>query len=58
MFENAIIEFRGMIKLAIVDHITKPSAIMLPVRKIAKALQSEGIRILVDGAHGPGQGKL
>ena len=46
-----------MIKLAIVDHITKPSAIMLPVRKIAKALQSVGIQILVDGAHGPGQGK-
>lgn len=46
-----------MIKLAIVDHITKPSAIILPVRKIAKALQSEGIQILVDGAHGPGQGK-
>ena len=44
--------------MAVIDHITKPSAAVLPVRKIATILKSKGIQVVVDGAHAPGQGIL
>ena len=58
LFANAANKHRGSIKLAVIDHITKLSAAMLPVRKIASVLKSKGIQVVVDGAHAPGQGIL
>ena len=45
-------------KLAIVDHITSPSALLLPVAEIARACRAEGVPLLVDGAHAPGHVSL
>jgi isopenicillin-N epimerase len=43
------------IKLAIIDHITSNTALLLPVDKICKALKSLGVEfICIDGAHAPG----
>jgi len=42
-------------RLAIVDHITSPSALLLPVAEIAACCRQAGVPLLVDGAHGPGQ---
>ena len=43
------------IKLAIVDHITSASAILMPVKRIAELCHMNGVMVLVDGAHAPGQ---
>ena len=58
MFEEAALRYKGSIQLAVVDHITSPSATLLPVKKIASKLRPLGVLVLVDGAHAPGQGKL
>ena len=42
------------IKLAVIDHITSASALVLPVRELTRVLQARGILVLIDGAHAPG----
>ena len=41
-------------KLLLIDHVTSPTGIVLPVKKIIAEMKSRGIRVLVDGAHAPG----
>ena len=43
------------VKVAIVDHITSPTALVLPLERILAELRRFGARILVDGAHAVGQ---
>lgn len=42
-------------RLAVIDHITSASAIVMPVRRIVAACHAAGVPVLVDGAHAPGQ---
>ena len=55
MFEEAAIRYKGSVQLAVVDHISSPSATLFPVKKIANRLRPLGVLVLVDGAHAPGQ---
>jgi isopenicillin-N epimerase len=41
-------------KLAVLDHITSHSALVLPIAGMVAACQQAGVPVLVDGAHAPG----
>jgi isopenicillin-N epimerase len=42
-------------RIAVIDHITSPSALVLPLAEIVALCHSAGVPVLVDGAHAPGQ---
>jgi isopenicillin-N epimerase len=41
-------------RLAVIDHITSSSALVLPMDRIVATCHDIGVQVLVDGAHGPG----
>ena len=43
------------VKFAILDHITSPTAVVLPLERVIGDLRKNGTRVLVDGAHAIGQ---
>jgi len=41
-------------RLAILDHVTSPTAVIFPVRELTALCRAAGALVLIDGAHGPG----
>jgi isopenicillin-N epimerase len=41
-------------RLAVIDHITSPSALVIPARAVIAACHKAGVPVLIDGAHAPG----
>ncbi|MCH2111983.1 MAG: aminotransferase class V-fold PLP-dependent enzyme, partial [Planctomycetes bacterium] len=42
-------------RLALLDHITSPTGVLMPMAAMVSALQEQGVQVLVDGAPVPGQ---
>jgi isopenicillin-N epimerase len=41
-------------RLAILDHVTSPTAVVCPIHELTSLCHSRGAAVLVDGAHAPG----
>jgi len=43
---------------ALIDHVTSPTALVLPVDRITRELEARGVPVMIDGAHAPGMLQL
>jgi isopenicillin-N epimerase len=46
--------FTPATRLLVVDHITSPTALVLPIEQLIALAREREARIIIDGAHGPG----
>jgi len=56
--EEVVLAVHGAItkrtRLALLDHVTSPTGLVMPLERLIPGLEARGVMTLVDGAHGPG----
>src|SRR5207237_4559380 len=45
-------------RLVVLDHVSSPTGLIFPVAELSALARARGARVLIDGAHGPGQLEL
>ena len=48
-------KFSRKTRLLVLDHISSPTGLIFPVKRLAAFARTRGVKVLVDGAHAPGQ---
>ncbi|MDX2096887.1 MAG: aminotransferase class V-fold PLP-dependent enzyme [Leptolyngbyaceae cyanobacterium bins.59] len=54
MLEAVLAKVSERTRLVLVDHISSQTALIFPIASLTKALRTQGIEVLIDGAHAPG----